>query len=101
MTEAPFTHIVVRRISSGTESFVSVGTLLKESEIPHANLVALVGADYVVPLTDEEYAKHDAPAEVETVKADEVVKSVATKPTAAKSPAKKPATKTVKKANTK
>lgn len=105
MTEAPFTHIVIQRISSGTESFVNVGTLLKESEIPQANLVALVGADYVAPLTQEDFEKYNAPAVVETVKSDEVVetepKPVAKKATPAKSPAKKPAAKPVKKSSTK
>ena len=101
MTEAPFTHIVIQRISSGTESFVNVGTLLKESEIPQANLVALIGADYVAPLTQEDFEKYNAPAVVESVEpeveAAPVPKPAAKKAPAKKAPAKKAATKTVKK----
>jgi len=100
MTEAPFTHIVIRRISSGTDSFVNVGTLLKSSAIPHDNLVALIGADLVAPLTQEDFAKHNAPAVVESVEPEVEVTPVP-KPAAKKAPAKKPATKPVKKTATK
>lgn len=112
MTEAPFTHIVVRSISSGADSAIPVGTLIKGSEIPAGNLSALVGADYLMELTPDDYEKHNALAVVETVTSEsdttepEVVVEVAPKPAAkkaatSKSPAKKSAAKPVKKATTK
>ena len=104
MTEAPFTHIVIRRISSGSDAFTDVGTLVRAAEIPYGNLDALVSSEYIAPLTPEDFEKYNAPAVVETVQVDEgneVPKPVAKKAPAAKSPAKKPAAKPVKKATTK
>jgi hypothetical protein len=105
MTEAPFTHIVIRPIPSGSDTFTDIGTLIIGGEIPKANLDALVGSGYIAPLTPEDFEKYNAPAVVETVKPDEVLetepKPVVAKATPAKSPAKKPAAKPVKKSSTK
>ena len=112
MTEAPFTHIVIRRLSSGADTFIEVGTLVKSSEIPVDNLSALVGADYLMELTPDDYEKYNAPTVVETVTSEsdttepEVVAEVAPKPATkkpatSKSPAKKSAAKPVKKPTTK
>lgn len=105
MAEAPFTHIVIRRIPSGADTFTDIGTLIKAAEIPVNNLASLISVEYITPLTPEDFEKYNAPVVVETVKPDEVVetepKPVAKKATPAKSPAKKPAAKPVKKSNTK